>query len=311
MNAALIIAYKRSDCLLGIVDSLFKGGIKKIYVAIDGLKIEEEESDLVERVLKQACATYGIELLIWKRSSNLGLAASVISGADWFFGLEAEGIIVEDDLVFSPDFVHFAKVSLEIMKHEPDILMVSGNQFSDNFRLNNIATITNYPMVWGWATSANRWELMRKLVLSERLDWSKSTAKLAVRNYWASGQYRARLGYMNSWAVPLAAAMRAGNFFCILPPANLVSNVGTDSSATHTIKISANMHAVVRKLDPEVNFQLDSDGLRFNNLWLEKFHFGIRKRNILSLYKARIKSKFEKPRLNSLTERVDEIKLPI
>ena len=146
MNAALIIAYKRLDCLPGIVDSLSKGGIKKIYAAIDGPKIEEVGNDLVERVLVQECARYGIQLLVWKRSSNLGLAASVISGADWFFSLENEGIIVEDDLVFSPDFVRFAKLSLEVMNLHPDVLMVSGNQFSDQFRDNNVATTTNYPI---------------------------------------------------------------------------------------------------------------------------------------------------------------------
>lgn len=310
MNAALIIAYKRSDCLTGIVDSLHEGGIQKIYAAIDGPKIGQEGTDLIERTLKKACATYGIQLLIWKRSTNLGLAVSVISGVDWFFNLEDEGIIVEDDLVLSPDFVKFSKLSLEEMKHHSDVLMVSGNQFSDEFWIRNIATSTNYPMVWGWATSASRWKVMRKLIVSEKLDWSKSTAKFAVRNYWAAGQFRAHKGYLNSWAVPLAAGMRAGNFSCILPPVNLVSNVGTDSSATHTISLSANMHASVQELNRNIIYELGAEGIRFNNTWLERNHFGIRKRNSFSLGKARILGILKEPTLKPLSDRVAEIELP-
>ena len=90
--------------------SNYEGGIKKIYAAIDGPKIGQEGSDLIESTLKKVCAKYDLQLLIWRRKTNLGLAASVISGIDWFFNLEDEGIIVEDDLVFSPDFVKFSQV---------------------------------------------------------------------------------------------------------------------------------------------------------------------------------------------------------
>lgn len=310
MNAALIIAYKRSDCLACIVDALFKGGINSIYVAIDGPKSSDVKNSSIENILKETCGSYGIQLKIWKRTSNLGLAASVISAVDWFFNSEDQGLIIEDDLVFTSDFVFFAKLSLKEIKDNSNILMVSGNQFSDEFSIQNIATTVNYPMVWGWATSANKWKVMRNLILTERLDWSRSTAKRRVRNYWAAGHHRAHCGYMNSWAVPLAAAMRSKNLSCLLPPVNLVSNVGTDSGATHTITLSANMHAPVNKLEPNVNFNLSSEGLEYNNQWLEKYHFKITIRNIFSLYKARILGIFKDPPMSSLKQRVFDTELP-
>lgn len=309
MNSALLVAYKRSDCISKIVKSLSEGNIKKLYVAIDGPKPGEKRNSEIETKLNEASQMYGIDIFIWTRKKNLGLAAAVITAVDWFFSLEEEGLILEDDLMFNSDFVNFVQIALDEIKNHKDCLMISGNQFSDEFEIQNQASITNYPMVWGWATTASKWAIMRDLILTENLDWSRFTDALSVRSYWAAGQFKSHKGYINSWAVPLAAAMRAENKTCLLPPINLVSNIGTDSSATHTMIQSANMHAKIDTLNFDINFDFGSKSLEINNSWLEKFHFGIRNRNIFSYLKALIISKLHTPALAPLTQRVKESEL--
>ena len=63
-----------------------------------------------------------------------------------------------------------------------------------------------------------------------------------VRNYWKTGFERASSGKLDSWAAPLAAIQHSLGRYSVLPPSNLVSNVGHDSFDTHTLAIASHMN---------------------------------------------------------------------
>ena len=54
------------------------------------------------------------------------------------------------------------------------------------------------------------------------------------RIYWLEGARRAYQGYVDVWDTALVALINSGPFFTLLPPTNLISNIGNDSVATHT-----------------------------------------------------------------------------
>jgi hypothetical protein len=237
--ACLVIAFLRVDGVERLVKSISLAGITRIYIAIDGARNDYEfkiQEDLLLR-LKELARELGIELEIWKRDTNLGLAVSIITGLNWFFSFEKYGIIFEDDLEPHPDFFYFAKAALSIYEDSEDVWLISGNQFHSKYKTQDKACWTTYPLIWGWATWRNAWIDMESSLLSEkRLNFIDVPRN--VRNFLSVGKERSLHGITESWAVPLAASMHAAKKLCLTPPVNLVRNLGDDFFAIHTKKLS-------------------------------------------------------------------------
>ena len=237
--ACLVIAFLRAEGVERLLKAISLAGVRKTYIAIDGARSDSERE--IQEVLtvraEELATTLGIELIIWKRDSNLGLAASVITGLNWFFSFEEYGIILEDDLDPHPDFFYFAKEALSIYKNSEDIWLISGNQFYSKYNSQNSSIWATYPLIWGWATWRQAWFEMESSLLNER-NLSFDGVPRNVRNFLSAGKERSLNGVTDSWAVPLAASMHAAKKFCLLPPVNLVANLGDDSFAIHTKKIN-------------------------------------------------------------------------
>jgi hypothetical protein len=237
--ACLVIAFLRTDGVERLLKAISLAGISRTYIAIDGARSnsEREIQEMLTISAKELAATLGIELIIWKRDSNLGLAASVITGLNWFFSFEENGIIFEDDLDPHPDFFFFAKEALSIYRKSEDVWLISGNQFYSKENTQNTALWATYPLIWGWATWRQAWFEMESSLLDEG-DLNFDGVPRSVKNFLSVGKERSLNGVIESWAVPLAASMHAAKKFCLTPPVNLVGNLGDDSFAIHTKEIN-------------------------------------------------------------------------
>lgn len=232
--AALILAYKRKQNLPKILGSLRDGGCQQIYLSIDGSRDPDDStSQEISKIVQDFCISANIKLQTKINESNLGLSLSILSALDWFFANETKGLIIEDDLFFDKDFFKFAEDALLFFESDPDIWLVSGNRFDKSDEQLNSISWSTYPMIWGWATWATKWPEIRGAILSSDI---RKTQNISFKGfqYWRTGIRRVNLGILNSWAVPLAAQMKVLGKFCVLPPVNLVSNVGIDESAEHT-----------------------------------------------------------------------------
>jgi hypothetical protein len=52
--------------------------------------------------------------------------------------------------------------------------------------------------------------------------------------YWRVGKERALTGRVEAWDIPLASEMYKTSFYTLIPPSNLVCNIGFDKHAAHT-----------------------------------------------------------------------------
>lgn len=233
--AALILAFRRHKNILGILESLRLGGVNRIYLSVDGPRTPEDYSlgSSIVELVENYCEEYSLELLVLRRRVNLGLSLAVLSALDWFFQLEPKGLVIEDDLIFDCDFVFFCNEALNHFEADSDVWLISGSRFDDYIVTGASNSWTNYPMIWGWATWSTRWPQIRDSIISSTLK-PVNPIKLSVREYWKTGLRRVNLGILNSWAAPLAAQMKFNAKYCVLPPVNLVSNVGVDKNAEHT-----------------------------------------------------------------------------
>lgn len=233
MIPVLILAFLRKNQLEKIIRTAYSQQIHKIYVSIDGPrtvedgKIQQEIIEMIDSLRRDL----QIQIIARHLNENCGAGAAVISGIDWFFDQEKKGIIFEDDLSPEPGFFSAAKTFLDRNDLEPNILMFSGTNFFET-KLEKVQLL-RYPVVWGWGTTQEKWKLMRELILSpvENLSFNKLGSEYF---YWKTGKKRALLGRTKVWDVPLAGAMFNGNFYCAIPPTNMIKNIGHDSFASNT-----------------------------------------------------------------------------
>lgn len=246
---ALILAFRRPENIANCIETLNQAGTTRIYLAVDGPR-EGKDLAIAESIVELArdyCQKFNIQLFTLRRSENLGLALSVLTALDWFFSLESEGLVLEDDLVFSQEFVAFCDKSLKFFKDDNNVWIVSGNNFIEGNSNKASITWSTYPMIWGWATWSSKWPEIRSAILSENI-YTNRNMNFQTLQFWKTGIRRVNLGILNSWAVPLAAQMKSRQKFCVIPPVNLVSNVGVDKNAEHTAQGSWHSNRKIENL---------------------------------------------------------------
>jgi hypothetical protein len=230
----LIIAFQREANVRNLIQQLASQGVKDIYLAIDGPKNTTQTNQrFSKRELDNYCANFGIKLYTWFREINLGPAVSVISAIDWFFTKEKMGLILEDDLVLSSSTIKFFAQSLNIHAEDQNVFMISGTAFGNRANISSFVPWASYPIIWGWATWANRWDLFRSFLdQPNRLVLSGLHPK--EETFWKNGLRRCLNGIQDAWDIPLANFQLSRGGITITSPVNLISNIGSDEYAGNT-----------------------------------------------------------------------------
>jgi hypothetical protein len=290
----LVICYARVSNVISLIDQLHNLGIRNIYVAIDGPRTQQVallQSDLMRNLLKYK-EEINDSLHIWQRNENLGVAVSVISAIDWFFSKVEFGAILEDDLLPDNSFYNFLEYCLRIFSKDTSISLISGNKPFSIARKNREICLTNYPQTWGWGTWRNRWTEIRATAYSrQRL---KSNFPFhPVRNFWYYGTKRVLSGLVDTWDIPLAYYMLSNGKKSVLPPVNLVSNIGNDSFATHTFESESQLFQNTESSSemPPVDLLELNRGIGKVNQLLEKNVFRIKLRHAFLPFYSIIDSK--------------------
>ena len=300
----LVVGYNRRKNLVRTIERLIRFGIEEIYVAIDGPKDNTKSisaADLNES-FSQMKFPSTIRLNCWIRDENLGLAVSMVTAIDWFFSQVVVGAIFEDDLNFDRDFIDYLNVNhVRILSGEYQ--MVSGNNF---FKTEGAEYLTStYPLIWGWCTSRDYWAVLRELVENPKIRF-RNHFSLKVKAFWYTGVVRSKYGIVDSWAIPLASGFHQEKFRCLLPPENLVFNMGNDLVATHTAEFPSGLNMQLGKFSKEIDYEFSLD-FKYVDRLIENLLYNIRIQNILSplkilnLYGAIRKSKTLKQKLQEIT----------
>ena len=231
----------------------------------------------------------------------------MVSGISWFFEHEEAGYILEDDLEVCESFFLWSSTLLDKSQDADDVWLVSGNNYQDNRTVQS----TNYPLIWGWATTRTKWQLIIESMLSSAPTFESST-DLKVRTYWALTYKKAAAGIVDSWAMLLAATMRGNNKSCILPPTNMVSNLGSDLAATHTSINVWPLREPIENLSIDLIDEMDfpTESTDQVNEFIEKHIYGIDKlrfRWILSIALLKFKKNSKLQSIRDLIEKDSDI----
>jgi hypothetical protein len=312
---ALIVAFAREDGLERLVKIGINAGVKKFYVAIDGPKNDLHKASQIRMhsYLQMIRDSEGVDLQIWQREKNLGAAVGVLTAINWFFKNEEAGFILEDDLIPSIDFFNFATLALDNYKDNPEVWLVAGSRMNPNSKYLSNSEWSHYPMIWGWATWAKKWDVMSTKLIE--FDQPKLQNFFSKRmNFWWAGASRAQRGLVDAWDIPLAYAQVSERKLTVIPPVNLVTNVGFDANATHTSGAVFPLNHPVGALKSDLKFS-SSVGHKDAQIYdqvLEKVLFKIRFRHsflrlygpLLDFFKSRSVLR------GSLKIRLDQVNLP-
>ncbi len=249
-----LFAYRRPDHLRRALDSLAANpGADQTQVSIycDGAKsgTDREAVELV-REIARGVHDSGMfaSVRVIERDHNIGLAASVISGVTQTLEDHESVIVMEDDLVVSPDFLEYMNQALELYVNNEEVISIHGFMYSVPPVLLQTVFLRGADC-WGWATWRRGWEIFEpdSQKLLKELDRSPDRAQF---DFDGAFPYRQMLkdqaaGVIDSWAVRWYASAFLANKLTLYPGQSLVENIGQEGSGTHSE--SATSHEVMAK----------------------------------------------------------------
>lgn len=178
------------------------------------------------------------DIIINESEKNIGLDTSVINGVTKVLDSYGKAIVVEDDIVTHPSFLHFMNDCLNTYQNQDNIYMVTG--YNHNIRVPNWYHKDVYSVhrgcSWGWGIWKNRWN---------KADWSMQGYEKIVQNKKAAKKFT-RAGKdmlpllidqmkeeVPAWDIRWDFCLYTHDAFCIRPVNSLVLNIGLDGSGAH------------------------------------------------------------------------------
>ncbi len=283
MSPICIFVYKRYDTTKMMLESLLKCpecADSDLYVFMDEAR-NDEEADAVEKVRSLFDDLQGFRRVVtYPARMNKGMANSIIDGVTKVLEIHEDVIVIEDDLVVSPDFLKFMNDALVVYRNRADIWSISGYtprlKELEDCNSNGVFLVPR-AQCWGWATWRDRWE---------KVDWDVSDFKRLARrkdlrtafNQGGNDLFRTlemeRRERIESWAVRWAYAASKNQMLTVNPMQSKVQNIGLKSSQSHVgwhdERHNVELHGNTTVLDPDV--QLD-----------EKLAYAFKKHHDLSI----------------------------
>jgi hypothetical protein len=234
---ALIIAYKRNQNVVELIETLIQAGVSRIYIAIDGQRDSEIFS--IQPSLSSLLGDFNfkgaVQLSIWERKSNLGPAVSVVTAIEWFFTNEEFGMIFEDDLRITSESVRYFTEALSTFAQAKSIGIISGSNFWGELGSQDSLPFSTYPLTWGWATWRDRWNLLRK-PFYENSKIDLRSFSVFEQFFWKNGVEKCMDRRLDAWDIPFAANFKSLRLRAVIPHQNFVTNIGFDAYAGNTFE---------------------------------------------------------------------------
>lgn len=211
----------------------------RLFIFSDAAANEKDEDNVNEtRELIQNLDGFK-SIRITERKVNLGLAANIIDGVSELVKSYGKVIVLEDDLLTSPNTLKYFNRALRKYQDEERVMQIGGYMFPlkqpkalpETFFFR--ATTS-----WGWATWERAWNHFEPdiEVLYRQFDKKKINSFTidGTMNYWKQFMDY-RNGKNDSWSIRWYASVFLNNGLVLHPHESLVENIGHDGTGVHSI----------------------------------------------------------------------------
>lgn len=237
-----LFTYKRLNETQQTVEALKKNYLaseSELFIFSDGPK-NEIDNEQIQNVREFIRGISGFKkITIYEAIYNKGLANSIISGVSQILKEHDKVIVLEDDLITSPNFLDFMNQALNFYENNPKIHSISGYTLDlPSLKNCSIDYYLGYrSSSWGWGTWKEKWE---------SVDWDVSKYKKFKRNpyrqikfmrggsdlpHMLSNQMK---GKIDSWAIRWCFDQFLKNQLTVFPTISKVISIGFNKNATHT-----------------------------------------------------------------------------
>ena len=208
-----------------------------LFVYADGPR-HEADRPLVAAVREALARRLPASATVIARPANVGLAANIIDGVSTLCQTHGRVIVIEDDLLLDPRFLHFMNEALERYADMAHVYQISGYMFDvPALAGQREAVFLPHSSTWGWATWQRAWQHFDPLATG----WQTLTRDATMRrrfNLDNAYDYASMLeshmrGHINSWGVRWYWTVFKAGALVVFPPFSLVDNTGFDGSGTH------------------------------------------------------------------------------
>jgi hypothetical protein len=286
-----LFTYNRPYLTRQTIEALQKNTLahkSDLIIFSDGAK-NDKAGPLVLLVRNYIHSVSGFKsVTVIESNRNKGLANSIISGVTQIIERYEKIIVLEDDLVTSPNFLDFMNQALNFYEKNEKIFSISGytldlpslKKTTKDYYLGYRASS------WGWGTWKDRWV---------NVDWEINDLSSLIWNplkhlrFLRGGSdlslmlWRQKKGIIDSWAVRWCYHQSKNDLLTVFPSKTKLISLGFGDSATHTKKTN---RFDVKLDDSQQNTFIFDFKLKINKKIVREFR---KKFSII----ARIKDKFQ------------------
>lgn len=239
-----VFAYNRKDkleqCLM-CLESNQMAADTEVFIFSDGARenvSENQVEEVREYIKKYTSKSKFKKVNICAREKNMGLANSIIAGVSEVINRYGKVIVVEDDLLTTPDFLQYMNAGLDFYEEHKEYGSISAYTYPLNVlnEYDNDIYVTRKGECWGWGTWVDRWKYV---------DWNVKT----YDEYICSRKKRRAFdmlekgldimlinqmkGNIDSWAVRWCYHLFFNDLLTVYPTISRTYNIGFDGSGTH------------------------------------------------------------------------------
>ena len=242
----LLITFNRPNHTRRVLETIMAAQPKVLYVFQDGAREgnanDTEKCAEVRQVVEDLTKETQVVLHTHYSERNLGCGAGPMTGITWFFNQEERGIVIEDDCLPHPDFFGYCEELLSRYENVDQVRFISSTLYSGRWQCKESYGFSHYMVTGAWAGWKRSWQSfdldLRSLNAKKfRKHVMELTDNRAEANWWFSivkeiQQDESKKSY---WDYQMQIHLFRNSALTIHPQRNLVSNIGFDGEATHTL----------------------------------------------------------------------------
>ena len=292
-----LFVYNRPDHLRHTLEALKNNNHASksdIMIFSDGPKsdLDKEAVDEVRQITQNLSGFKSIN--ITEQLTNQGLAASIIAGVSKILINFDRVIVLEDDIVTSPEFLNYMNQALDYFAQKPKVWHINGYTHPISEDLLGDIYMNRVMDCWGWATWRDRWQFFEKdpIELVNKMTPSQiRTFDLDGTNeFWPQVQ-RNIYGETSTWAIFWYATIFLQEGLCVSPSKSFTYNIGFDGSGDNCLDDgSLHKDSMVLNVNTKFNF---SEPLSENIIAINRIRkFYLSKKSIFTRLSNKLKKIF-------------------
>ena len=215
----------------------------------------------VRKMISNVTGFNSVRVVEWE--NHMGLANSIIKGTTDVLQKYGRVIVLEDDLITSPNFLSYTNQALEYYQDNRQVISVTGFSFKVNIPsgYKYDSYFARRMCTYGWGTWLDRWE---------KVDWevkdyaSYKWNPIALFRFMRGGQDLPRMlsaymkGQLNAWSIRFCYHQFKTNTYTVYPVQSKIDNIGYNSHGTNTTR-RKRFDRVIYQPSSNLSFHLPED----------------------------------------------------